>query len=546
LARPVNGCACRGPRAGLVVRPWLVVLGSVAAVVLLVGLLWLSTGGATSRGKPAELVLFCAAGLAKPVEEICTRYEQEYGTRVIINPAGSGTLLSQLRLTPERVDLFLAAEESFIDDARRKGLIAEVLPVIRQQVTLAVSPGSRRKVSGWQDLLRDDVRLVVPNPELAAVGRAAKRALEPGGHWAALLSRRQRPGAQLSLVGTVTEAAQAVKIGAADAAVVWDVTARQFGLETVAVPELQARGPDQALLGVVAACSRPTAALHFARYLTARDRGQLAFQQNYFQPLEDADAWADRPSLVLMAGAMLKPGIDDLVKSFSEREGVTITTIYNGCGVLVAQMKTMKAAAGQPAPAQFPDAYFSCDVSFMDQVRQWFEASTLISRNDMVLVVPKGNPKQVRSIEDLARPELRVGLAHPVNSALGALTDDLLKKLKLHERVYDPARKCPVMHADAGHALVNQMRVGALDLLVVYRSNVLSNPENAEKHLQIVEMNLPEAMARQPFAVAKDSQHKYLMRRLLAAILSPESKQHFIKSGFQWIAGEKEGKGIRD
>ena len=34
------------------------------------------------------------------------------------------------------------------------------------------------------------------------------------------------------------------------------------------------------------------------------------------------------------------------------------------------------------------------------------------------------------------------------------------------------------------------MRAGALDLIVVYRSNVLSNPENAEKYLDIVEINL--------------------------------------------------------
>ncbi len=44
-------------------------------------------------------------------------------------------------------------------------------------------------------------------------------------------------------------------------------------------------------------------------------------------------------------------------------------------------------------------------------------------------------------------------------------------------------------------------------------------------------MNLPEAMAIQPYAVAKDSQHKYLMRRLLEAILSPESKKHFVEVG---------------
>ena len=47
--------------------------------------------------------------------------------------------------------------------------------------------------------------------------------------------------------------------------------------------------------------------------------------------------------------------------------------------------------------------------------------------------------------------------------------------------------------------LINQMRAGALDLIVVYRSNVLSNPENVEKYLDIVEMNLKEAW---PFSLS--------------------------------------------
>ena len=524
-------------RRGSIATPWLVAIGSLIAMIGLTLLLWSSTRPSKPRQKPNELVLYCATGFLKPVQEACAEYQKEYGVNVRIEPDSSGSLLSRVRVAPARVDLYLSGEESFMAEARRRGLVAEVLPFARQHVVLAVGPGNPRKIAALKDLLQDDVRVVLPNPELTATANAAQRALAGTGQWESLVDRRRASQGRLSFVGNVNEAAQAAKIGAADATLVWDATARTFGLDVVEVPEFQARAREQAMLGIVAAAKHPTAALHLARYLTARDRGQLALRKNYFQPVEDADVREDRPSLMLMAGAMLKPGIDDLVKSFSEREGVTINTDYNGCGILIAQMKAIK---GQPSAAShFPDAYFSCDVSFMRQVQRWFEASKVISRNDMVLVVPKGNPARIKSIADLARPELRVGLAHPVNSALGALTDDLLKKLKLHDKVYDPARKHPVVHSDAGHALVNQMRAGALDLIVVYRSNALSNPENAEKYLDVLDMNLPEAMAIQPYAVAKDSHHKYLMRRLLEAILSPSSKARFIKSGFQWVAEGK-------
>ena len=41
--------------------------------------------------------------------------------------------------------------------------------------------------------------------------------------------------------------------------------------------------------------------------------------------------------------------------------------------------------------------------------------------------------------------------------------------------------------------------------------------ENAEQSLDIVELNLKDAVAVQPFAVAKDTKHPCLMRRLLEA-----------------------------
>lgn len=518
-------------RRGFASQAWIAVAGSLAAIVILVLLLW-QPGSKGPRG--GELVLYCAAGLLKPVEEICADYEEEYGVQVRIEPGGSGTLLSKLRVTPTAADLYLAGEESYVREARQQGLVAEILPVAKLHLVLAVAKSNPLAIADTADLLRESCTVVLPNPELAAVGRVAQRALGGTGQWEKLLARSQRASAKVSLVGTVNEAAQAVRIGAADAAIVWDATARQFDLEIVEAPSLGEKTLEQVCVGVVAASARPTQALHFARYLTARDRGQPAFARHHFQPLADADVWEDRPSLVLMSGAMLKPAIDDLVKRFSEREGVSINTIYAGCGIHVAQMKAMKQ--GEKLPAHFPDAYFSCDVSFMKMVEQWFEASKVISRNDMVLAVPKGNPKQVRSVKDLAHPELRVGLGHPANSALGALTDDLVKKLGLHEKIYASPRKHPVVHADAGHVLVNQMRAGALDLIVVYRSNVLSHSDNPDQFLEVVEMNLPEAIAIQPYAVAKDSPHKHLMGRLLEAILSPQSQQRFREVGFQWLA----------
>jgi ABC-type molybdate transport system substrate-binding protein len=83
-----------------------------------------------------------------------------------------------------------------------------------------------------------------------------------------------------------------------------------------------------------------------------------------------------------------------------------------------------------------------------------------------------------------------------------------------------------------GDMLVNQMRSGSLDAAVAY----LSNAAGAADALDAIRIQgIPCSIATQPFAVAKDSQHKQLAQRLLAAIRAEASHERFTKEGFQWI-----------
>ncbi len=54
-------------RCGMVAKPWLALAGSLALAAALVALL---VKPAAQRSDSGELMLFCAAGLLKPVEEI--------------------------------------------------------------------------------------------------------------------------------------------------------------------------------------------------------------------------------------------------------------------------------------------------------------------------------------------------------------------------------------------------------------------------------------------------------------------------------------------
>jgi ABC-type molybdate transport system substrate-binding protein len=529
---------------GFVRQAWLASLVSLSLLIVLGTLLW-SPWNQPGIAGGKTLMLYCAAGVGAPVEEILRDYRERYGVTVGLTTDGTGALLSSIRAAKGRGDLFLSAERDRLLEAQKEGLVAETIPLGSLRPVLIVNRDSQaalrqagKPVTGVRDLLREDLTVVLAE-QSASIGRMTRRILEPLGLWAKLQEQQRGSSARVSTQGTVNKVALAVRTRQNSIGIVWDATARQHPqLQTVEAPEFDGFS-DELALGVLTRSADPTAALQLARYLAAADRGLPVFARHHYEVVPDGDQWSERPEITLFAGAMLKPGIDDVVKAFAQREGVTINTTYDGCGVLVSDMKI--ARAGGKTSRGFPDAYFSCDVSFMDMVQDWFGTSTVISRNDMVLIVHKGNPRGVRSLADLARKELRIGLGDPKNSALGELTDKLLRKLGLWDSVYAADWRGRIVHTNAGHDLVNKMRAaaGSLDAAVVYRSNAVSNPENPAQYIDVVELNIPEAIATQPFAVARDSRHRHLMKRLLAALLAQSTEDRFKSLGFHWVYERK-------
>ena len=205
----------------------------------------------------------------------------------------------------------------------------------------------------------------------------------------------------------------------------------------VAIPEL-AEAKAHVAVAVLKSSKQPQQALHLARYLAARDKGLARYQEFGFQPVE-GDAWSEQPEITLYAGSMLRPAIEKTITAFEEREGVRVTRVYNGCGILVAQMKA----------GQVPDAYFACDSEFMNQVQPLFPEPLDVSQNELVILVKKGNPLGIRSLDDLTKPGLRVGIGHEKQCAMGWLTQRTFAESGLQDRGDEERRRAD---ADRRHA----------------------------------------------------------------------------------------------
>ena len=458
----------------------------------------------------ASLTAYCAAGLKKPVEAIAERYRGERGVEVKLQFGGTGTLLANLRAA-QQGDLFITADQAGIDDGKKYDLIREVIPLVTQRPVIAVRAGNPKGIKTLADLQRDDVKLALVNPEAAAIGRVVK----------AKLAAAYEPLAAHATVQklTVTEIASDLSLGSVDAAIVWDSTVTQFkGIEAVEAPEISTH-VEKASVGVLAFSKQSPAALRFARYLAAPEKGGEVFKQNGFTPIA-GDKWADKPEMVLYSGGVNRPAIEGLLREFADHEGVSVTTIFNGCGILCASMKAMTDATDP----KFPDAYYACDLCFVPPVAQHFPQAVMLTQTDIGIVVKKGNPRGVHTLADLAQPNLRLGITNAEQSTLGYMVRGMLRDSGLDAAV----RKNVVVEVPTADFLINQMRAGALDAAIVYRVNAATQSE----HLEYLPIDHPGAKAVQPFSVRAGSPRAQLAARMLEFFRAHHER--FETAGFVW------------
>lgn len=491
-----------------------------ASLIVLAGLVYLlarsSSLGPTVDNGGGELLVHCAAGMRVPVEQIAKDYKEAFGVSIRLQYGGSNSLLSQIEVG-KIGDLYLAADESYLQIAREKALVAEGLPLAHMGPVIIVPAGNPKQVQGIEDLLRDDVRVSLANPDQAAMGKVTRVCMEKLGLWEALEARVRKNGV---FKPTVNDVANDVLLGSVDAGIVWDAVAAQFSdIGVVRSTEL-AQERVLVSVGILTTTKKPASALHFARFLSARDRGLPVFRTAGYQPVE-GDVWSDNPKLTLFAGAVNRQALEPIVKAFQQRHGVVVRTVYNGCGILTAQMRAIE----EKAESGFPDVYMACDVFYMDTVKEMFQDAVNVSDTQIVIAVQAGNPKGITSVDDLIKPGVRLAIGQPEQCTIGILSRRLLESAE----IYDTAIKSNVVTETATSSLlIPSIATGAADAALVY----FSDAQAASEKVDVVPIDSPLAQAIQPLGIATSSEQKQLGRLLFEQIT--EAREVFEAAGFRW------------
>jgi len=161
--------------------------------------------------------------------------------------------------------------------------------------------------------------------------------------------------------------------------------------------------------------------------------------------------------LVLHCGAGIRPAASELAEQFGRKHGVVVECNYEGSEVLLSTIKLTRRG----------DLYMPGDVHY---VKKAADEGLVASQADAcyfvpVILVQKGNPKEIRSLTDLTKPGIKVGLGNAEACAIGRKTVKIFAKNEIAVEQIDPNVK---FRAVTVNDLGDKIKLGHLDAAIVW------------------------------------------------------------------------------
>ncbi|HEC04024.1 MAG TPA: hypothetical protein ENI81_10860 [Phycisphaerales bacterium] len=157
---------------------------------------------------------------------------------------------------------------------------------------------------------------------------------------------------------------------------------------------------------------------------------------------------SESAELVVLCGSSFVPPTEQLYAEFTDRTGIKVVSTTAGSEDFLPLVKT--GQKGDILVTHDPYLDYVRDANALaDSVQVGFVAP--------VLVVQKGNPKGIKSIEDLTTPGLKVALSNPQYSTCGEMVFALLEKKGIKDDVLkNVENRLTKGHSNIGNFLKTQ------------------------------------------------------------------------------------------
>jgi len=200
---------------------------NVTLLIALVGIFAAGIAGC-GRGGQEGLYVYAEGCFRPPVEELADAYEKKTGTKVEVDYSGCGELLAKIETT--RMGDIFVSHTPYMNLLAQRNLLDKGKTVSAIEPVILVQKGNPRDIQGLDDLVNSDADVILPSVEQSTTGNIVRRMLKQ-----ADLQEEMKD----NIVNRTPEgsgAANAVQMGTADAAIVWNIFEDMRSEKTEAVP----------------------------------------------------------------------------------------------------------------------------------------------------------------------------------------------------------------------------------------------------------------------------------------------------------------------
>ncbi|NLX15260.1 MAG: solute-binding protein [Phycisphaerales bacterium] len=228
---------------------------------------------------------------------------------------------------------------------------------------------------------------------------------------------------------------------------------------------------------------------------------------------------ADTPRLLLFCGAGLQLPVAELVETFNREQSCIIEADYAGSEVLFSRITIRNQG----------DLYMPGEQSYLDLAveKDMIESSAVVCYFVPVILVGKGNPKNIATLSDLTRPGVRLGLGDERACAIGQHCKRIFAK---NDIPWADVEKNLAFKSMTVNELGIQIQTGALDAVIVWDAVAVQYLKHGEIVTIPPERNIVSSV---PIGVLTFSEHKELARQFIAFARSPAGRDIFQKHNYR-------------
>lgn len=215
---------------------------------------------------------------------------------------------------------------------------------------------------------------------------------------------------------------------------------------------------------------------------------------------------SDNPSITVFCAASNQAVMEAIVRDYRRQFGREVFVNYGPSQGLLSQVEVSRMG----------DLFLPADDSYLTTAREKKLVSETFPIASMraVVLVQRGNPKQILQFADLLRPDVRFVQANPEAAAIGKITQAAFT----HFGIWEAADKATTAYRGNVTEAAADVAIGSADAAIIYDCVLHNYPD-----LDSVELpELESAVSEFGIGLIVHSQHPVAARQFVDFVISPD------------------------